>query len=78
MGTVQRIGLGLVGAATTVIVRRLTRRTMHERTGHPKLPQVLRRSHGVGTMLMLAGTAGALLALGDVLQEQRKQVVQRA
>jgi hypothetical protein len=29
-------------------------------------------------MLMLAGTAGALLALGDVLQEQRKQVVQRA
>jgi hypothetical protein len=33
MATVQRIGLGLVGAATTMIVRRLTRRTMHTQTG---------------------------------------------
>jgi hypothetical protein len=29
-------------------------------------------------MLALAGTAGALLALGDVLQEQRKHVAERA
>jgi hypothetical protein len=78
MSTVQRIGLGFVGAATTMIVRRLTRRTMHKQTGQPKLPRALRMSNSVGTMLVLAGTAGALLALGDVLQEQRKHVAQRA
>jgi hypothetical protein len=78
MATVQRIGLGLVGAATTMIVRQLTRRTMHTQTGRPKLPRSLRMSNNVGTMLVVAGTAGALLALGDVLQEQRKHVARRA
>jgi hypothetical protein len=78
MATLQRIALGLIGGATTVIVRRLTRRTMHEQTGRPRLPRGLRKSNSIATMLALAGTAGALLALGDVLQEQRKHVAERA
>jgi len=78
MAAAQRIGLGLIGAGTTMLVRRLTRRTMHEETGEPKLPDMVRRSKSVWLLLLLSGAAGALLALGDVLQEQRKQVAQRA
>jgi hypothetical protein len=61
-----------------MLVRRLARWTMHEQSGEPKLPRSVRRSRSVGLMLVLAGAAGALLAFGDVLQEQRKQVAQRA
>lgn len=78
MRTAQGIGLGLVGAATTMLARRLTRSAMHEESGQPKLPKAVRRTNSVGVMLLLAGAAGALLALGDVLKEQRQQLEQRA
>lgn len=78
MAWAQRVGFGLVGAATTMLVRRVTRRTMHDEHGNPKLPRTVQRSRSLGLMLVLAGAAGALLALGDVLQEQRAEVAQRA
>lgn len=78
MRTAQGIGLGLIGAATTMVARRLTRRAMHEESGEPKMPRTVRRSNSVGLMLLLAGAAGALLAFGDVLKEQRQQLEQRA
>lgn len=73
MRTAQGIGLGLMGAATTMLARRVTRHAMHEETGEPKLPRQLRRRDNVGVMLLIAGAAGALLALGDVLKEQRQR-----
>lgn len=78
MRTAQGVGLGLIGAATTMLARRLTRRAMHEDSGEPKMPTAVRRSNSVGIMLLLAGAAGALLAFGDVLKEQRQQLTQRA
>ncbi len=74
----SRIGWGLVGAATTMLARRATRRAMHRRSDVPRLPPAARRKNTFGMMLLLAGSAGALLALGDVLQEQRKHVTTAA
>ena len=68
------IGWGMVGAATTMLARTATRRAMHSRAGIPRLPRAARRSNSFGTLLLLAAAAGALLALGDILQEQRKHV----
>jgi len=73
----QRVGWGLVGAATTMLARRITRRALYN--GHrPRLPQAARRSRGVGGLLLMAAAAGALLAVADVLQDQRTRVAQRA
>lgn len=71
MGT---LGYGLIGAATTKLARTATRKAMHRRSGAPRLPDATRRSNGLGMLLVLAAAAGAILALGDVVQEQRKQV----
>jgi hypothetical protein len=49
---------------------------MHERGGAPRLPRAARQKNTFGMMLLFAVAAGALLALGDVLQEQRKHVAQ--
>jgi hypothetical protein len=78
MAKTRTIGWGMVGAATTMLARRATRRAMHEQSGAPRLPHAARRKHTFGMMLMFASLAGALLALGDVLQEQRKHVTQTA
>jgi hypothetical protein len=74
MGTAQTLGFGMLGSATTILARTATRRAMHTRTGHPRLPRAARRNEGFGMMLLLAAAAGALLAVGDVLQEQRRNV----
>jgi hypothetical protein len=78
MAKAHKAGWGMVGAAATMLARRATRRAMHERSGAPRLPRAARRRTTFGMMLLLAGAAGALLALGDVLQEQRKYVTQTA
>ena len=78
MGMAQTVGWGVAGAATTMVARTLTRRAMHDRRGVPRLPRTTRRNNSFGTMLLLAATAGALLALGDVVQEQRKHLAASA
>jgi hypothetical protein len=74
MVTAHTLGYGLIGAATTKLARTATRKAMHMRSGAPRLPQAARRNNGLGMMLVLAAAAGAMLAIGDVLLERRKQV----
>lgn len=78
MAMAHTIAWGTVGAATTMLARRVARRAMHDPSGAPRLPRAARRNNSFATMLALAATAGALLALVDVLQEQRKHVTQVA
>jgi hypothetical protein len=54
-------------------VRRATRRAMHTPEGVTRLPRAAKRNHGIGTVIALAAAAGAMLALADVLQEQRNR-----
>jgi hypothetical protein len=70
-------GWGLLGAATTILARRIARRAMHEPGGEPRLPDAAHRS-SLSMVLLLAAAAGTALALADVLQEQRKHVTQLA
>lgn len=71
------IGRGLVGLAATKLSRMATRRAMHRSTGAPRLPRAARTNSGLGMLLLLAVAAGAMLAVADVLQEQRKDVARR-
>jgi len=73
MGLTQ-LAWGIAGAATTMVARAAVRRALHDRRGAPRLPRAARRDLRFSTMVMLAGAAGVALALGDVLQEQRKQI----
>jgi hypothetical protein len=69
----QTAAWGLAGTATTMLTRRATRKAMHTRAGTPRLPRAARDNDGFVMILLLAAAAGAVLALADVLQEQRKQ-----
>jgi hypothetical protein len=64
----------MVGAAVTMLARNATRRALHDENGAPRLPRAARRSNGVTTLLIMAAASGALLALVDVVQEQRRQL----
>ena len=72
MGFARTAGLGMVASAATMVTRKATRSAMHRRTGEPRLPRVARRHRGLAMILLLAVGAGAMLAMADVLQEQRK------
>ena len=74
MRTAHTVGWGALGTATTMLARTATRRAMHSQSGTPRLPRATRRNNSFGMMLLLAAAAGALLALADVLQEQRTHV----
>jgi hypothetical protein len=47
---------------------------MHDENGALKLPRAARRADSVTMLLFVAAVSGALLALADVMQEQRKQL----
>lgn len=51
---------------------------MHSKGGEPRLPRTAWQNRGIGTILLLAVAAGAMLAIADVLLEQRKQVSRAA
>ena len=74
MASARTIGLGMVGSAVTMLARNATRRAMHDETGAPKLPRAARRSDSVTMLLIVAAASGALLALAEVLQEQRRNL----
>ena len=71
------LGAGLVGGAATMLTRRATRRALHRRTGEPRLPDATRRREGFRTMIAWAIAAGVILALADVLIEQRLHATRR-
>ncbi len=68
---------GLVGSGATMIARIATRKMMHTEGGAPRLPRPVRRADVV-TFLALAGATGVILALADILQEQKKRTAQAA
>jgi len=72
----RTVGWGMIGGATTYLTRKAIRSAMHKQSGAPRLPRTVRHDKSFGTMVLLAVATGALLALGDVLQEQRKHVVE--
>jgi hypothetical protein len=78
MSMAQTVGWGMAGGATTMLARTATRRAMHGQSGAPRLPQAAHRNKTFGMMLLLAAAAGVMLALADVLQEQRKHVTRVA
>ena len=67
---------GVVGSGTTMLARWMTRKMMHREEGTPRLPRAMRRGDGVGTFLALAGATGVILALADVMREQRGRTAQ--
>jgi hypothetical protein len=72
MGMARNVGMGLVGGATTMLVRRAAKGAMRDRGGRPRVPRNARRRRGFGPMLAWAAAAGLIFAMADVLQEQRK------
>ena len=74
MASARTVGLGMLGAAVTMLARKATRRAMHDESGAPKLPRATRRSNSVTMLLIVAAASGALLAFSDVLQEQRRHL----
>jgi len=74
----RTLGWGIVGAGTTMLARTMVRRAMHEQSGAPRLPYAMQGNNSFAMMVALAIATGALLAIGDVLLEQRKRVVQTA
>lgn len=70
---VQTAALGVVGSAATMLARRATRKAMHTEDGAPRLPRAARNNTGFAMFLALAAAAGIMLAVADVLQEQRQR-----
>jgi hypothetical protein len=73
MASSRTYGLGIVGAAVTMLARNATRRAMHDSSGRPRLPRA-RRPNSVTTLLIVAAASGALLALLDVLPQHRREL----
>lgn len=63
----------VLGGATTMVARRITRSALHDSFGESRLPERARSRRGLGMMLLWAVAAGVVLALADVLTEQRQE-----
>lgn len=72
MSKTGAIASGVLGGATTKIARSLTRRALHEKSGAPRVPRRARDRQGIAVMLAWAAAVGVILALADVLLEQRR------
>jgi hypothetical protein len=76
MGLAQKLGWSVVGVTTTMAMRKIANAAMHDANGAPKFSRLTRRNNSFGVMVALAVSAGVLLALGDVLKEQREDAVE--
>ena len=74
MTSARTVGLGMVGAAVTMLARKATRRAMYDSSGRARLPRAARRPNSLTTVLLVAAASGALLALTDVLQQHRRHL----
>lgn len=75
MAMAAAMASGILGGATTKLTRTAARRAMHARTGAPRLPRAAQDRHGLLMMLAWAAAAGVIMAIGDVLLEQRRRSV---
>lgn len=64
---------GILGGAATMLTRTATRKALYARNGAPRLPRAAQERHGIGTMLLWAAAAGILLAVADVLLDQKRR-----
>ncbi len=78
MGIGKKLMWGLAGMTATKVARAGTRRAMHTRYGDPRLPQRVKARSGFSNVLMLAAGAGIVLAVADVLKEQKQIAKERA
>lgn len=72
MSKAAMIASGILAGTTTKLARTVARRAMHDRGGAPRVPGRVRYRNGIGVMLAWAAAVGVMLALADVLREQRK------
>ena len=72
MAWVEKIVWGTLGGALTVLTRKMTNAALHDADGTPALARVTQRNGSVAMMLTLAVLSGVVLALGDVLKENRQ------
>lgn len=77
MGIGRKVMWGLAAATASKVARRGTRSAMHTDYGSVRLPRRVRAKNGLGTVLMFAVGTGVVLALADVLKEQKQIVKQR-
>ena len=77
MGRASAIGSGILGGTATQLARSVARRAMHDGSGAPRLPSSVRRRSDLGTLLAWALAAGVMLAVADLLREQRKLTTER-
>jgi hypothetical protein len=73
MGLAESAAATVIGGATTMVVRRVARGALHDSFGEPRLPGRRRNRRGLGMVLLWAAAAGIVLALADVLTEQRQE-----
>ena len=78
MGAATKFGLGMAGAAVTMLTRKATRRAMYDSSGRARLPRAARRRNSMTAVLLVAAASGALLALTDVLHQHRRELQETA
>ena len=76
MGWLQRMMWGVLGAAVTMLTRKVANTTMRDAAGMPVLARMTQRNQSVAVMMSLAISSGVVLALSDVLRESRKHAAQ--
>ncbi|HEX6063169.1 MAG TPA: hypothetical protein VFZ04_03060 [Longimicrobiales bacterium] len=75
MGMGKKLMWGLAGMTASKMARAGTRRALH--TSYPAAHAKVRVRPKFKSMLMLAAGAGVVLALADVMKEQKHIVMQR-
>jgi hypothetical protein len=71
MSKTEHVATGLVGFAATALTRAVSRRALYATTTSGALPPRFRYRRGFWPMIGWAAAAGVLLALTDVVREQR-------
>ncbi len=72
----QRMVWGAFSAAVTMLTRKVANTVMHDAYGRPVLARITERNGSFAVMMALAMSAGVVLALSDVLRENRQQAAQ--